>query len=184
MGNGVGVLNATERGVVAWVEGQKLVGEMPAGMVPDLLITRTRDHGSKFGGSGRLTIPLDPHVVRVRCSDGIEREVQTFRCWSAGHEERRLMVCGICGDICFGDLEDVEAAAVEGCRRCGAGLHHAECITPYTFGACFRCPDCVAPPMPPGGLAFSRLQSQPTHDAGPSATGAGSAKLTPAGVAG
>jgi hypothetical protein len=156
MGKGASALEMTERGVVAWVEGQKLVGEVPAGMVPDLYITRSRDHGSKFGGTGRLVIPLQPDVVAFDCSDGVRREVQTFRCWGTSHDERRLMVCGICGDICFGDVVDVHEAVTEGCRKCGAGLHSAECVTPYTFGACFRCPGVEAPPMPRGGLVNAR----------------------------
>lgn len=112
----------------------------PEGLV-DVKIIRTRTLTGLALEKGWITFRLEPRRRLIKCSDGGTREVQTFRCWKPNGDECELLVCGQCGDLCWGDIVDVMDAVVEGCRCCGAGLSTPGCVTPHTFGSCFRCPD-------------------------------------------
>jgi|WetSurMetagenome_2_1015567.scaffolds.fasta_scaffold73293_1 hypothetical protein len=169
------VLPVDERkGVIAWTRGVKVLNDQVDASSADLRIVRTRtEHGVRVE-KGWLVQRLQPEVVKVLLSTGHLVEVQTFRCWSAQHVQRWLMVCGTCGDMAFGDMGDVHEAAVEGCRSCGAGLGCVECVTPHTFGSCLHCPCADPSVLLPFAVPGASAEDSRSTKAGPSAQCSGS----------
>ncbi len=155
------------RGGIFWSKGKKLVSSDPPPSLPDVRIIRSRTLTGVKCEKGWLSFRLEPIIKRINCGDGGVREVQTFRVHRPNGDEQLLMVCGTCGDLCYGDVVDVVEAANEGCRCCGAGLAPVACITPHTFGGCLYCPEPAELFMPVGGLANARVQSDPAQQQGP-----------------
>lgn len=167
-----------ERGEISWRHGMKLIGVAPHGLQRDLKIVRTRTLTGVKVESGWLSMALTPEVHRYDHARLGVVEVQTFRCHDPARGERWLMVCGTCGDMCFGQPVDVAEAAIEGCRCCGAGLAPVACITPHTFGSCLRCPEGPALFTEPLRGLTVRPEDRPTTKAGPAAPGSGFAAET------
>lgn len=169
-----GLAPTMEKAVVSWHHGCLVHGNAPERMNWDGRIQVSRSMNPPGPPRGQLAFSALPVLQLVFPLDGSGREVQTFRVrWFDG-AERFMCYCAACGDLAFGDQDDLTGWALTGCRKCGMSAttvgDAGPCLEWHTFGGCLRCPchETVIDPAPVRQDAGPA--ARPAPPAGPATT--------------